>query len=295
MADVVVLGCSYVNAKIHEGHLCTYCMKHFGSGQATQKHMVDKGHCRILYQEGQDMDEYEEFYDFTRSYVPPLGCETSEACCVTTTAVLLLVCLWLLPCVGGCRVRRYPAELQGKLPRTTRHSRVRAAAAAAAGVDGDGAGAGAGAGDGDAAMDASDSEEEGDISLEELRRGVEVLPSGELRMRDGRVIGHRQYRRYYRQNIMTGVDSEHVAVQRAAIVDALHGPGASAAVVAGRAQGRTGSRSMVVAQRAYRGPMSRDESARQRKHFEARRRKKDIEVGVRANKLQKFFRAQVMF
>ena len=101
MADVVVLGCSYVNAKIHEGHLCTYCMKHFGSGQATQKHMVDKGHCRILYQEGQDMDEYEEFYDFTRSYVPPLGCETSEACCVTTAAVALRVCLWLLPCVGG--------------------------------------------------------------------------------------------------------------------------------------------------------------------------------------------------
>ena len=31
--------------------------------------MVDVGHCKIAYDAQDDMDEYESFYDFSRSYV----------------------------------------------------------------------------------------------------------------------------------------------------------------------------------------------------------------------------------
>jgi len=56
----------YCAEKIHLGHICPYCQKAFKSGKDVQKHMIAKGHCKIRYEEGVDLDEWEVFYDFTQ-------------------------------------------------------------------------------------------------------------------------------------------------------------------------------------------------------------------------------------
>lgn len=60
----------YLGAKVGLGKLCLYCNskgKAFYSIEAVQKHMVDKGHCKMFY-EGDDVLEFSDFYDFTGSY-----------------------------------------------------------------------------------------------------------------------------------------------------------------------------------------------------------------------------------
>lgn len=235
---------AYLNAKVREGHLCLYCLRQFGSATATQKHMVDKAHCRMLYDEDKDMVEYEDFYDFRSSY---------------------------------------PAELRKRVARSA-HSAPGTHAAAAAGA-GDGAGAGAGVDGG------SSDDEDAELTLAELRCGVQVLPTGELRMRDGRVVGHRMYKRYYRQNT-GGSESEAVTARRAAIMDG----GAGGSVVAGRVRGSSSALAVHRGSGVYGTTLSRDQAARGRMHHENRRKKREMQVGVRANKVgQTYFRAQVMF
>ena len=236
---------AYLNAKVKEGHMCLFCLRQFASGTATQKHMVDKAHCRMLYDEDKDMGEYEDFYDFRSSY---------------------------------------PAELRKRVARSA-HSAPGSGAGAAAAT---GAGAGAGAADG---VDGGSSDEDEDLTLSDLRRGVRVLPTGELRMRDGRVVGHRMYKRYYRQNT-GGTESEAVTAQRAAIMDGSAG----GTVVAGRARGSSTALAVQRGGGVYSAPLSRDQAARGRRHHEDRRKKREMQVGVRANKVgQTYFRAQVMF
>lgn len=60
----------YLGEKVGFGKVCLYCNgkgKEFHSIEAVQKHMTDKGHCKIFY-EGDDILEFSDFYDFTSSY-----------------------------------------------------------------------------------------------------------------------------------------------------------------------------------------------------------------------------------
>ena len=60
----------YLGEKVGLGKVCLYCNdkgKEFHSIEAVQKHMMDKGHCKIFY-EGDDILEFSDFYDFTSSY-----------------------------------------------------------------------------------------------------------------------------------------------------------------------------------------------------------------------------------
>jgi len=56
----------YLGEKIHRGCLCIYCENHhchdFKTGEAVQRHMIDKGHC---FMKTEEFDEYYKFYDFT--------------------------------------------------------------------------------------------------------------------------------------------------------------------------------------------------------------------------------------
>ena len=56
----------YLGGKIHKGCLCIMCENHqakdFKSGEAVQKHMIDKGHC---FMKNDVYDEYIKYYDFT--------------------------------------------------------------------------------------------------------------------------------------------------------------------------------------------------------------------------------------
>ena len=56
----------YLGEKVKLGGFCLYCQKQFRAGKPCQAHMVDKSHCKIAYEEEVDMDEFEDFYDFTQ-------------------------------------------------------------------------------------------------------------------------------------------------------------------------------------------------------------------------------------
>jgi len=68
----------YLAAKVGQGYMCLWCSersKAFQSVDAVQKHMQDKGHCKLKH-EGESLIEYAEFYDYSVSY--PEGGETGE-------------------------------------------------------------------------------------------------------------------------------------------------------------------------------------------------------------------------
>jgi hypothetical protein len=58
----------YLGEKVKLGGICIYCQKQFGPGKSCQSHMQAKSHCKIAYQEGVDLDEFDDFYDFSASY-----------------------------------------------------------------------------------------------------------------------------------------------------------------------------------------------------------------------------------
>lgn len=58
----------YLNEKVKLGGICLYCQKQLYPGKSCQQHMISKSHCKIAYEEDIDLDEFEDFYDFTSSY-----------------------------------------------------------------------------------------------------------------------------------------------------------------------------------------------------------------------------------
>lgn len=61
---------SYLAEKIFKDFICIWCNdrgKTFYTIEGVRKHMLDKGHCRMLY-EGSALAEYVDFYDYSSSY-----------------------------------------------------------------------------------------------------------------------------------------------------------------------------------------------------------------------------------
>ena len=50
---------NYLGEKVKLGGYCLYCQKIFQPGRPCQNHMMNKSHCKIAYEEGIDLDEYE--------------------------------------------------------------------------------------------------------------------------------------------------------------------------------------------------------------------------------------------
>jgi len=68
----------YLGAKVGQGFMCLWCNekgKAFHSLDDVQRHMADKGHCKLLH-EGEALIEYDDWYDYTSSY--PEGEEGEE-------------------------------------------------------------------------------------------------------------------------------------------------------------------------------------------------------------------------
>ena len=59
---------TYLGEKVKLGGYCLYCQKQLRPGRPCQNHMSSKSHCKVAFAEGIDMDEYEDFYDYTSSY-----------------------------------------------------------------------------------------------------------------------------------------------------------------------------------------------------------------------------------
>ncbi|KAI8394226.1 C2H2 type zinc-finger-domain-containing protein [Radiomyces spectabilis] len=71
----------YLGEKISVGNLCLYCNgkgRGLRSLEAVRAHMIDKGHCKIAYEEDDDAAELVDFYDFSSSY-PQLDGEEVDA------------------------------------------------------------------------------------------------------------------------------------------------------------------------------------------------------------------------
>ena len=58
----------YLGEKVRLGGYCLYCQKKLQPGRACQNHMVSKSHCKLRFEEGVDMEEFEEFYDYSAAY-----------------------------------------------------------------------------------------------------------------------------------------------------------------------------------------------------------------------------------
>lgn len=61
---------TYVGERVGQGHICLWCGhlgRQFASTEAVQKHMLDKGHCKMFH-EGEVLLEYSDFYDYSPSY-----------------------------------------------------------------------------------------------------------------------------------------------------------------------------------------------------------------------------------
>jgi len=69
ISDLVGL-ITYLGEKVGAGKVCLWCNekgKRFHNTMDVQKHMMDKGHCKLLH-EGDVLFEYADFYDYTPSY-----------------------------------------------------------------------------------------------------------------------------------------------------------------------------------------------------------------------------------
>lgn len=61
----------YLNEKVRKGHICLWCNdqgKSFDSTRSVQQHMMQKGHCKLRLEPGDDMIEFSDFYDYSSSY-----------------------------------------------------------------------------------------------------------------------------------------------------------------------------------------------------------------------------------
>ncbi|KMQ98120.1 putative zinc finger protein 622 [Lasius niger] len=61
---------TYLGQKIYSEYTCLWCNnsgKQLQSVEAVRSHMIDKGHCRMLF-EGETLLEYMRFYDYSLSY-----------------------------------------------------------------------------------------------------------------------------------------------------------------------------------------------------------------------------------
>ncbi|KAG7371119.1 C2H2 type zinc-finger domain containing protein [Nitzschia inconspicua] len=172
----------YCHEKIKLGHYCLYCEKVFPTWQGCQKHMISKQHTKLRYEQGY-WEELDPFYDFRREDSGFLAAQKRE--------------------------KGKNDAMETEEP----------ASNANAAIDDDDEDGWEDMSEGDDEENAEESEDMyGGFEKEIARFGLDVTPLGELIFPDGRVVGHRALRRYYKQNLRTN-DARNTAVvaaQRAA-------------------------------------------------------------------------------
>jgi pre-60S factor REI1 len=188
----------YCHEKIHIGKTCLYCQRAFTTPAACRNHMVAVTHTKLRYEPNIDLDEFDVFYDFTKAdqeffnnYHQPSSTKNNSK----------------------------PEEIIDDDDN----------------MDDDG--------DDDEWEDMSEDSNEDNIDnkededdnddlwegykqhIDQLRMGslFELTALGELVFPDGRVIGHRNLKRYYKQHIPTRETSEAVVAARQAAGERLYG------------------------------------------------------------------------
>lgn len=59
---------AYLQAKIRQNHECLFCHRLKNNTDGIQTHMRDKGHCKIAFESEEEMIEVGQFYDFSNTY-----------------------------------------------------------------------------------------------------------------------------------------------------------------------------------------------------------------------------------
>ena len=178
----------YCNEKVRIGNVCLYCQKMFGSAEAVLGHMRDKSHCKLAYEDGVDLDEFDVFYDYERLNADSgLGTKCPNADGETMAAV-----------VEG------DEEADGEDWEDVSDEEMSESR-----------------GD-DSSMDEDEDFYDG-YEREVQSSGYSITPLGELVFPDGRIVGHRGLARYYKQRFAPD-RSERAAVRHAreAAGDRLH-------------------------------------------------------------------------
>lgn len=182
----------YCHEVIQLGHICLWCHKAFASGRDCQKHMIDKNHTKLLYQAGHDLEDLTVFYDFATADDEFLrGLRKG----------------------GGTKVQDDTDEQSDKMPIDSNDENDDEEEDGWEDVSSDGDNENEGVSEGDY------DDEDGDIlhlyEQEVERMGLDVTPLGELVFPDGRIVGHRTFRRYYKQRLSSHRQPTSVAVAAA--------------------------------------------------------------------------------
>lgn len=175
----------YCHEKIQLGHVCLYCQRIFPTAEGCRKHMVAKKHCKLAYDPEVDLEEFDVFYDFSEADADFMGRKRGSSA-----------------------------------PRVEEDD--------IADDDNDDEDAWEDVSDDEDEAMAEDNEEEEDDEFYEgfqeavTRMGLDVTPLGELIFPDGRIIGHRSLRRYYKQRVPTQNQSTAVVAARQAAGERLY-------------------------------------------------------------------------
>jgi len=151
----------YCHEKIKLGHFCLYCEQVFPTWQGCQQHMIDKQHAKLRYEEG-FWEELDPFYDFSK--------DDNE----------------------------FVTKIESNKIAEEEKDDAGVSSADNMDVDGDD--------DGWEDLPEGENEEEEEEMFRgyerEIKRfGLNVNALGELVFPDGRVVGHRALRRYYKQKL----------------------------------------------------------------------------------------------
>lgn len=185
----------YCHEKIKLGHVCLYCQRVFSTWQGCQKHMISTGHTKLRYEVGIDQDEYSVFYDFSDANAEFLG-RSKES--VSS------------PMIMDEKVSKMEEEEKD--------------------AEDDDVGEWEDVSDDEQGNDDAVAENENtgdddewfqDFDEQVARFGLDVNILGELILPDGRIVGHRSLRRYYKQRAPR-TDSEAVQAARLGAQERLY-------------------------------------------------------------------------
>jgi pre-60S factor REI1 len=179
----------YCHEKIKLGHMCLYCQRTFTTYQGCQNHMISKQHCKIRYEPKVDLEDFAVFYDFSEADAAFMSRKKARAATAESEGDSMVI----VDTPEGEEVEGDQEwedvsddEMEVEEPADTDDNRE----------DDEGIYAG--------------------YQDEVARMGFDVTPLGELIFPDGRIVGHRLFKRYYKQRSTQTTDSAPVAAARSA-------------------------------------------------------------------------------
>jgi len=188
----------YLGEKIHKGCLCIHCenrhAKDFKTGEAVQNHMTSKGHC---FMKDDDFTEYIKYYDFSSTfndYKTKIGGKLDDSETLKKDEAYLEIVSddedeeWEDDGEDdeeGDDEEDADEESGEKKPKKSQIT------------------------DESKQMEKEEEKKQQRIHRIKVKKAV-VLPSGEVKLPNGKIIGHRGYKSYYKQYFRGEMQRSHM-------------------------------------------------------------------------------------